>query len=79
MRSLRRPQNRNRVPASNGLRLYLSPTILASPSIPFRKSVVPHYPDIGIMWIMLMIFLSSSFARRLKLQDSMGKIMRIKK
>ena len=42
MRSLRRPQNRKRVPFSNGLRSYLSPTIRERPSIPLRKSTKPH-------------------------------------
>lgn len=41
-RSERFPQNRNRVPFSNGFCPYRSPMIVARPSIPFLRSTVPH-------------------------------------
>lgn len=40
--SERLPQNRNRVPFSNGFCLYLSPMIIERPSMPLRRSTVPH-------------------------------------
>ena len=61
MRSVRLPQNRNNVFLSYGSRLNWNRIILARPSIPFLKSVKPHYPNVRIMWLILTMFLSSSF------------------
>lgn len=55
------PQNRNKVSFSNGSSPYFNLTMAASPSIPFRRSHLPVYPNMRVSRLILRIFLSSSF------------------
>ena len=61
IRSFFLPQNRKIAPVLCGFRSNCCCIHAASPSIPLRRSVYPHYPNVGIMRVILIIFLSSSF------------------
>ena len=60
-RSCFEPQKRNSTSSWKAFIWNCPFTMVESPSIPLRRSVRPHYPDIRINWIILIELLSSFF------------------